>query len=69
MTLVLKPKGRGNWAPLRVTFEGKHAGVIDDLLAAKTVTLGGIVWRVIAVKARTDSTRARAHNLEKKHGD
>lgn len=48
--LVLKPKGRGNWAPLRVTFDGKHARVVDDLLAAKTIVLGGVVWRICEVK-------------------
>lgn len=58
MVLVLKPRGSGNWAPLRVTIEGKHARVLSDMLArdgglrpGQTLPLGSIVWRICEVRS------------------
>lgn len=48
--LILKPIGKGNWAPLRVTVEGKRA---SPLLIRKgaLLPLGGVVFRVCEVMA------------------
>jgi hypothetical protein len=52
--LIVKPKGRGNWKPMRVTFEGKHAQALSGQIVLRrgsTFELGGIVWRVCEVRA------------------
>lgn len=55
--LILKPKGRGRWAPVTVTVQGKHAHVLGDLLAhgqlrpGATFELGGVRWRVCEVRS------------------
>lgn len=57
--LILKPCGRGNWSPLRVTFEGKHAASLGLMLAGldslglrvgQVLQLGGVRWRVCEVR-------------------
>jgi hypothetical protein len=46
--LVLRPKGRGNWAPVFVSLEDQR---ISSLLIRRgqEITLGGIVWRIAKV--------------------
>lgn len=50
MTLVLKPKGRGNWAPMVVTLEGPRA---QPLLfrVGSTIVLAGLTFRICEVHA------------------
>lgn len=48
--LVLKPKGRGRWAPVTVRIEGKRAAPLL-VKAGELFRLGGIEWRVCEVKA------------------
>lgn len=53
MTLIVKPVGRGNWATLEITLQGKHAGVFGHMWgfqAGQTFELGGITWRVVEVR-------------------
>ena len=50
MTLVLKPKGRGNWSS--ITLEVKGARALPLLIqCGQTVSLGGLVWRICQVLA------------------
>lgn len=54
MTLTCKPVGRGNWAPLKITIEGKHSAVFSHMWGFKvgqTFTLANITWRVCAIEA------------------
>lgn len=46
--LVLKPKGRGNWASLTVAIEGKRASPLL-IRVGQTFQLGGVVWRIAKV--------------------
>lgn len=48
--LVLKPKGRGNWSPLRVTVEGKRASPLL-FRVGQILLLAGVTFRVCEVKA------------------
>lgn len=58
MILIVKPAGRGNWKPLRITFEGKHAQLLGPALAGtalglrpgSTFELAGVRWRVCEVR-------------------
>lgn len=49
MTLTLKPAGRGNWAHVTVTLDGKRA---TPLLfrVGQTLALGGIVFRICSIQ-------------------
>ncbi len=55
--VVLKPPGRGRWAPLVLTCTGKHAHVLGRQLGigllglrpGQRVALGGLSWRVCEV--------------------
>lgn len=57
ITVRLRPVGRGNWAPLRVTLEGKHAPMLGGMVAGSRLglakgqrfELGGLLWRVVDV--------------------
>jgi hypothetical protein len=46
--LVLKPKGRGNWAQITLAIEGKRASPLL-IRAGQLLTLGGIVFRICRV--------------------
>jgi len=46
--LILKPRGRGRWASMTVTLEGKRASPLL-IRAGQLLTLGGIVWRICRV--------------------
>jgi hypothetical protein len=50
MTLILKPRGRGNWAALTVTIKGKHIAPLNVAVGA-LLTIGGIVFRVCKMSA------------------
>ena len=45
MTLLLKPKGRGNWAPLELTITGSRAQPLLFRIG-ELITLAGIVYRI-----------------------
>ena len=48
MKLILRPPGRGNWAPLIVAIEGKRAA---PMLVRKDqrIELGAVVYRIAKV--------------------
>lgn len=57
--VVLKPPGRGRWAPLVLSCTGKHAHVLGrqllgtgllGLAPGQRVELGGVAWRVCEVR-------------------
>lgn len=45
MTLILKPKGRGNWTPLVVTIQGERATPLL-INRGQTLQLGGVTYRI-----------------------
>lgn len=47
MTIVLKPKGRGNWRPLLMKLEGERGGLF--IRPGQTIFLGGVTWRICKV--------------------
>lgn len=49
MTLVLRPPGRGKWAPLVVHITGRRAGPLLQR-AGDRVQLLGRTWRVVEVR-------------------
>ena len=46
--LILRPQGRGNWAPVVMAIEGARAAPLL-VKAGQLITLGGIVWRISKV--------------------
>ncbi len=48
MMLILKPKGRGNWAAITIAIEGAR---VSPLLirVGQMVPLGGVMWRICRV--------------------
>jgi hypothetical protein len=48
--LILKPKGRGNWATVDVVISGARALPLL-FQPGQTITFGGIVWRICRVHA------------------
>lgn len=50
MTLLLKPKGRGNWSGLTLSLDGSRA---QPLLfrVGELITLAGVVYRICKVTA------------------
>ena len=46
--LILKPKGRGNWATLVVSVEGSRASSLL-IHVGQLVPLGGILYRICRV--------------------
>lgn len=52
MTIIVKPAGRGNWGALTMRITGGRASYLPFALqVGDTFVLGGITWRVCAVKA------------------
>lgn len=50
MTVVCKPIGRGNWAPLVLTYDGPQMAPFV-VRVGEVFQLAGIGWRVCEVKA------------------
>lgn len=48
MTLLLKPPGRGNWLPVTVIIDGRHA-VPLGFKAGDQFVLGGVTFRISRV--------------------
>ncbi len=46
--LILKPKGRGNWACVDVTISGRRALPLL-FQVGQTFTMGGVVWRICRI--------------------
>lgn len=48
MILLLRPRGRGNWAPVRMEIKGRR---LESLLVRRgqTFELGGVLWRIAGV--------------------
>ncbi|MCZ4315156.1 hypothetical protein O4H66_17250 [Comamonadaceae bacterium G21597-S1] len=46
--LVLRPQGRGNWAPTRIVIDGARIGPMT-FRAGQLLPLGGIVFRIVMV--------------------
>lgn len=46
--LICRPPGRGNWAPVVLTVEGKRASPLL-IRAGQRFTLGGLVLRIARV--------------------
>lgn len=46
--LILKPKGRGNWAAVTVAIEGARVTPLS-IAVGQLLTLGGVVWRICRV--------------------
>jgi hypothetical protein len=60
--LILKPEGRGNWAPLHVTVSGSRAQPLLHLKGER-IRMGGITYRVCDVKVEGSSREgAKAGN-------
>lgn len=49
MTLILKPRGKGNWSPLIVVIEGQRAAPIL-VRRGQLIPLGGVTYRIVEVK-------------------
>lgn len=49
MTLIAKPKGRGNWRPLVLTIETKHVPPLF-VVVGHVFFLGGVSWRICEVR-------------------
>lgn len=49
MTLILKPKGRGNWKTTAVQISGGHASPLT-LRVGQLITFSGVVWRICEVR-------------------
>lgn len=48
--VILKPVGRGNWTPVTLTVEGRHAAPLTVRVGDRLV-LGGVTFRVCGVTA------------------
>ena len=48
MTLICKPKGKGNWSPITMAIEGKRAGPLLFRVGS-TFFLGGGTFRICRV--------------------
>lgn len=48
MTVILKPSGRGNWAPVTMQIDGRHVTPLS-VRVSQLVPIGGIVFRVCQV--------------------
>jgi hypothetical protein len=49
VTLILRPKGRGNWATTTLVLQGAHALPLL-IRAGQTFSLGGVNFRIVQVK-------------------
>lgn len=47
--MILKPSGRGNWAPVTMQIDGRHVTPLS-VRVGQLLTLGGIVFRVCEVR-------------------
>lgn len=45
MTVVCKPVGPGNWAPMRLVYAGPQLAPFT-VAVGERFTLGGVLWRV-----------------------
>lgn len=50
MTLILRPPGRGNWLPVIVTIEGRHAADCAMVKIGDAFTLGRRVYRIAGIR-------------------
>jgi len=48
MIVILRPPGRGNWAPLTIKVSGRRLAPVD-LYVGQRVVLGGYEWRISKV--------------------
>lgn len=48
MTLLLKPAGKGNWAPVSMTLVGNRASPIL-VTPGQLLTIGGVTFRICQV--------------------
>ena len=48
--LILKPIGRGNWKPVTLNVDGRHAAPLTVRVGDRLV-LGGVTFRVCGVSA------------------
>ena len=48
--VTLKPEGRGNWTPVALTVDGRHAAPLTVRVGDRLV-LGGVTFRVCGVSA------------------
>lgn len=48
--LILKPIGRGNWKPVTLVVDGRHAALLTVRVGDRLV-LGGVTFRVCGVSA------------------
>lgn len=48
MTLILRPPGRGAWAPITVVIEGRHA-VPLGFKRGDAFPLGGVIFKISKV--------------------
>lgn len=48
MTLILRPSGRGNWAPVTMAIDGSRATPLL-VRAGQKITLGDVVFRIVKV--------------------
>lgn len=49
MTLILRPCGRGNWSPVFLTIEGRHAAACEFFKIGDLFPLGREVFRIAGV--------------------
>ena len=49
MTLICKPRGRGNWASLRLQYTGPQLAPFTARVG-ELFTLAGVCWRVCEVR-------------------
>lgn len=50
MTLVIRPVGRGNWRPVRMTIDDPQRAGPMLVQPGARFELGGVVWRVVRVE-------------------
>lgn len=50
MTLILTPFGRGNWAPITLVIEGRHAADCAMVKIGDAFTLGRRVYRIAGIR-------------------
>lgn len=50
MTLILRPKGRGNWTPTRVQIDGGHTLPLL-FRVGQLLPMGGVMFRICEVIA------------------
>jgi hypothetical protein len=48
VTLILRPRGRGNWKPMQMVLQGARGGLF--IRPGQLIALGGVTWRICEVK-------------------